>query len=172
MTLESDGFVIPVMNDDQLWRFLNKIKPNENDTLPWVTRNQDDQALRTRIESLGVSLIEGDSCWVWQGATGGSGYPQAWVGELKRAVEAYRVSYAAYKGLPLPDGSSVEIHHACKNILCVRPGGNHAGPLTPDAHASLEGWLKQAVSNPDFAAIRTPDGFSSLEISFPDDETT
>jgi hypothetical protein len=74
-----------------------------------------------------VRLGEND-CILWCGAVNSKGYGMAAHGS------AHRQAYATFVG-ETPPGS--EIHHMCRNKLCVNP--DHLDCLTRDEHAALEG---------------------------------
>lgn len=59
------------------------------------------------------------SCWIWEGALNGEGYP------MFGSVSAYRVSYEWLVG-PIPD--KFDLDHLCRNGRCVNP--HHVEPVT------------------------------------------
>lgn len=72
-------------------------------------------------------LIEyGPNCWTWRGGIGGS------YGSYAK-IPAHRLAYQLAYG-PIPEG--LEIHHKCKNKMCVNPA--HLEALTPKEHAHVE----------------------------------
>lgn len=67
--------------------------------------------------------VDGNGCWVWQGAADRKGYGIMMV-RLKR-VFAHRVSYEAFRG-SIPTG--LVIDHLCRNPPCCNP--DHLEPVT------------------------------------------
>lgn len=70
----------------------------------------------------GFTKLNGENaCWIWNGATDGSGYGQ--VKNLGKILKAHRVSYELYIG-PIPEGLCV-LHNCPEgdNPACVNP--NH-----------------------------------------------
>lgn len=67
------------------------------------------------------SVVEGE-CWIWIGRRNSSGYGRLnlWDKELKKSytVYAHREAYRLAKGY-ITKGE--EIHHICKNRLCINP---------------------------------------------------
>lgn len=60
-----------------------------------------------------------DSCWLWRGGLGASGY-----GKYK-GRQAHRVIYEELVG-PIPDG--LQLDHLCRVLICVNPA--HVEPVT------------------------------------------
>lgn len=58
-------------------------------------------------------------CWLWLGATAGSGYPTFGPGGRERSRPAHRVVFAMTHGRNILDGH--EIDHLCRNKFCVNP---------------------------------------------------
>lgn len=84
------------MDEKHLVRFFSKIEQNEN------------------------------GCWVWQGATGGSGkHRYGTLSNNGKLTLAHRLSYEHFIG-PIPEGLNID--HLCQNKLCVNPG--HLEPVT------------------------------------------
>lgn len=69
-------------------------------------------------ERIGAKLeYQSDTgCWVWTGATNGSGYGMIGVGQRKKYV--HRATYEIARG-PIPDGLMID--HLCRNPICCRP---------------------------------------------------
>jgi len=57
-------------------------------------------------------------CWIWEGSTDGTGYPNVWNGGSKGLV--HRMIWQYYYG-EIPEG--YVIAHNCSNKLCINP--NH-----------------------------------------------
>lgn len=71
-------------------------------------------------------LIDENGCWVWQrGLT--RGYPRLGIRGLDQ--RAHRAYFEIAKG-PIPEG--YDIHHTCKNQLCVNP--DHLEGITQREH--------------------------------------
>lgn len=70
-------------------------------------------------------------CLLWRGAQSGTGYGRiGWADDgYRRSLPVHRVAFAAYVG-PIP--SSLHIHHACGERLCIEPSHLHA--VTQRAH--------------------------------------
>lgn len=58
-----------------------------------------------------------DSCWIWEGARGGTGYGN-FRADSKSVIAAHTYSYRLAHG-DLPPG--LVARHTCNNPLCVRP---------------------------------------------------
>lgn len=69
-----------------------------------------------------VDKIPG-GCWVWKGGKFGNGYGRFSI--KHKYYPAHRVSYEHAYG-PIPTG--LDLHHKCRNILCVNPA--HTEPVT------------------------------------------
>jgi hypothetical protein len=56
-----------------------------------------------------------NECWEWVGRLRPDGYPHTWplIGGT-----SYRVAYETQYG-PIPDGH--DVHHVCRNQLCLNP---------------------------------------------------
>ncbi len=80
-------------------------------------------------------MDEATGCWVWQRAA--SSHPKrptyGVTSHNGRQVLAHRHYYQLHNG-PIPKGR--EIHHRCRNGLCVNP--DHLQMLTATEHAHLE----------------------------------
>ena len=85
-----------------------------------------------------------DGCWLWTGATRGTGY-----GAIKVAskdTNASRVAWLLTRG-PIFDG--LHVLHRCDNPLCVRPDHLFLGtPLDNMRDASAKGRLARGEANP------------------------
>lgn len=66
-------------------------------------------------------------CWLWDGATGATGYGQmsGRIDGKPRTIQAHRVAYEIMVG-PVPDG--LELDHLCRNRECVNPAHLEAVP--------------------------------------------
>jgi HNH endonuclease len=86
------------------------------------------------LECLAGLFLAGEptECWPWHGATSASGYGNAkWDGRLQRA---HRVAYIAYIA-PIAEGA--DVHHLCRNKLCVNPA--HLRSILKSEHGRLHG---------------------------------
>jgi len=66
-----------------------------------------------------------DSCWLWGGVIGPTGYGRFSVG--KKGFNAHRVAYYLMKG-GIPEGLTLD--HLCRNRICVNP--DHLDPVTSE----------------------------------------
>lgn len=69
-------------------------------------------------------------CWIWDRSAGTTGRAQVWDGTKMRS--AHRVLYEKEFDVSL-DGK--DLHHQCKQPLCVRP--THMSPLSPKRHRAM-----------------------------------
>jgi hypothetical protein len=91
---------------------------------------------RPLIDRLMEKVTKTDTCWLWTGAVGTSGYGR--IGDGYRTDQVHRVAYELHVG-PIPDG--LHIDHLCRVKLCVNP--DHLEAVT------------QAENNRRAAAART-----------------
>lgn len=70
-----------------------------------------------------VSIDAASGCWLWVGATRGTGYGAFGIG--RRQFQAHRVAYELLVG-PIPQG--LQIDHLCRVRRCVNPA--HLEPVT------------------------------------------
>lgn len=71
----------------------------------------------TREELFWSHVDKTETCWNWTGSVSKYGYGQFG----KNADLAHRIAYALLVG----DPNGLEIDHACRNQLCVRPDDRH-----------------------------------------------
>lgn len=77
-----------------------------------------------------------DTCWLWTACTS-NGYAH-FVDEKGNDVGAHRWVYRKYKGeIPL----SFQIHHECKNKICVNP--DHLQAVSASKHRSIESPIRK-----------------------------
>jgi hypothetical protein len=75
-------------------------------------------------------------CWIWQRAVSNTGYG---LGHRDGKMGmAHRLSYEDHKG-PIPEGH--QVHHRCRNRLCVNP--DHLEALTQVEHKAAEKIARQ-----------------------------
>jgi hypothetical protein len=80
----------------------------------------------------------GDGCWTWTGYANKAGYGMIGSGgDKSRPLMAHRVAYETYVG-PVPPGK--ELHHLCRNKLCVNP--EHLFPVSRLTHNRLPGHVQ------------------------------
>lgn len=76
-------------------------------------------------------IKKSNGCWVWQGAVVDENadylYGQMKVNGVPRRV--HRLSYVEHKGKIPPD---YDVHHSCRNTLCINP--NHLEALSRPEH--------------------------------------
>lgn len=79
------------------------------------------------------------SCWIWTGATDGKSGGRAYgrfyptpIGKKEIHVQSHVWAYKTIIG-EIPDG--FELHHFCRNGLCVNPF--HTDPITESEHSKL-----------------------------------
>ena len=76
-------------------------------------------------------------CWLWRGKTAGTKSRYGYFAPGRRPEDprklAHRYAYELWVG-PIPEG--MEIHHKCRNPLCVRP--DHLEAVTPQRNSELE----------------------------------
>lgn len=80
-------------------------------------------------------VVEPNGCWRWtgeRGGFGGGGYGYVSVGGIKGRPAAHRLMYELEVG-PIPEG--FQVHHKCRNRLCVNP--DHLEALPQDEHVRL-----------------------------------
>ena len=84
----------------------------------WVAKNfKKGHGRRRPIRIRFLDKVEKtDTCWLWTGAVGTSGYGR--IGEGARVLQAHRVAYELFVGR-IPEG--LHIDHLCSVRLCVRP---------------------------------------------------
>lgn len=74
--------------------------------------------------------VDENGCWVWTGAGHTKGYGTVSIdGEI---ILAHRYFYEKHKG-PIPPHH--DVHHTCRNRLCVNP--DHLEALTRRKHRKL-----------------------------------
>lgn len=81
---------------------------------------------RSDAEREAKYVTKTDSCWLWTGSTGSTGYGQVRIGS--KLVKAHIWMYERYVG-PVPEG--LELDHmvdVCSSTMCVRP--DHLEPVT------------------------------------------
>ena len=72
-----------------------------------------------------------NGCWQWQGARVSLGYGWFCI-KTKTHDYAHRVAYTLFKDSIPP---KLDIHHVCKNKLCVNP--EHLALVTPNQNSNL-----------------------------------
>lgn len=82
-------------------------------------------------------------CWIWTGSINRLGYGKLTVGSAgaSTTLSAHRVAFEQIVG-PIPPNH--EIHHRCRNRMCVRP--EHLQAVTRTEHAAIEAALRKALS--------------------------
>ena len=88
----------------------------------------------TEIERFWSFVSEGPGCQEWQGIQDGYGYGSFRFRGDRRLHKAHRVSWELTHAEPIPPG--FQIHHICKNRLCVNPA--HLQVLPQSIHASFD----------------------------------
>lgn len=77
----------------------------------------------------------GTGCWEWWGSRSGRhGVPYGQINIRGKVCWVHRVAYAIFND-GIPEG--FDVHHTCKNTLCVNPA--HLEAVTRSEHGVLEG---------------------------------
>ena len=66
--------------------------------------------------------VDGNGCWIWQGAINAGGYGRV---PVRKGNTAHRLSYRTFVG-PIPEG--LQLDHLCRVRACCNP--EHLEPVT------------------------------------------
>lgn len=113
----------PGMADDEAVEYLLSTK-SARELAEYIVRREAGwrRAARNREKPLAarigkkLSYDPATGCWLWTGATNGSGYGMIGVGQRKKYV--HRAAYELARG-PIPDG--LVIDHLCRIPICCSP---------------------------------------------------
>ncbi len=101
--------------------------------------SRDPSSLPARIAAK-ILVDQETGCWLWTGATDGSGYGRAyWQGQRPRA---HRLTYELLLS-PVPDG--LVLDHLCRNRACVNPA--HLEPVTHAENCRRAGITQRQFSD-------------------------
>lgn len=87
--------------------------------------------MKNTIQSFWSKIKKTNTCWIWQGSPGGTGYGQ--FGFNGKLNYPHRFSYELHKGLIPKD---LFVCHSCDNKLCVNPSHLWLGTLQ-DNHSDM-----------------------------------